>query len=430
MKRKEKMVPYVIKGDVLREEVKNTKFEIRNTKQEEAFRQFSNPISPQSQLCRMTTEDSLLRLFFFLKPHMSYQPVEEYPLVLSYPFLVDYDEKFLSSVHEEPVSTKVEETTKKQEESEKRLKDLTSRVLWKFFTIAASDKQVRSRLQRRRLHLKGTEVDDIFSSLVKRRKKQFETIGNDLTDVYSSTYYSREYYVPLIQAFKHVEEAKENMIALSSSLNLKDLGEALSSSLSKLIRRRIFRIRTFALCMECTLKKGFEPFSMGMKYPVEPPFVAKCEKCGGKTIFHGVEIEAPYTFGPLFKENRLPEFIIGSALATSDKIRKVYVHKKIQVIAEKGPLKGHQIDIFAITRNEKILIFEITTSKDLNRIWEHVHKREKSLNGFPYDAMVFVTPSLALKAYPRFGKIRVFGSTHIPKIVSHAEHLLEEISKA
>jgi len=220
------------------------------------------------------------------------------------------------------------------------------------------------------------------------------------------------------------------MIALSSPLNLKDLGEALSSSLSKLIGRRVFRIRTLALCMECTLKKGFEPFSMTVKYPAEPSFVAECGKCGGKTIFHGVELEAPYTFGPLFKENRLPEFIIGFALATSKEIKKVYIHKKIQVVTERGPLKGHQIDIFAITRNEKTLIFEITTSKDLNRVWEHVHKRESSLKGFPHDALVFVTPSLAIKSYPRFDRVRIFGGTHIPKIVSHTEHLIEEISKA
>lgn len=429
MKSREKVVPYVAKGSERKERVNDTRFGIRNTKQEEAFLPFSQPNSALSQLCFMTSEDPLLRLFFFLKPSISYIPVEEYPLVLGYPFFVDFNEDFLNSVSKEPIKTKVEDTKKKRDESTKTVRDLTSRVMWRFFSFVVRDKQVSDRLKRRRLRLKEEEMDDLFSGLVKRRKKQFGTMTKDFTDIYGSMYYSKEYYEPLIQAFEMVEEAKENLAVLSTLPDLEDLGKALSNSLSKLIGRRIFRIITHSFCMECTLKKGFEPYSMTVKYPSEAVFESECKKCNGKTIFHVVAIEAPYTFGPLLKENRLPEFIIGFTLATSKKIKKIYIHKKVQEITRKGPLAGQQLNIFAITKDDKILIIEVTTSKDLNKILEAVYKKQKALKDFPYDGLVFITPSLVIQEYPRLNKVRIFGARHLPRIVSHMKHFLGEISK-
>ena len=89
-----KVTPYIPKGLVKKEIVNNIKFEIRNTKQEETFLQFSQPNSFLNKLCLMASEDSLLRLFFFLKPHMSYRPTEEYPINLGYPLLVGFERSF------------------------------------------------------------------------------------------------------------------------------------------------------------------------------------------------------------------------------------------------------------------------------------------------------------------------------------------------
>jgi hypothetical protein len=425
-----KVTPYIPKGLVKKEIVNNIKFEIRNTKQEETFLQFSQPNSFLNKLCLMASEDSLLRLFFFLKPHMSYRPTEEYPINLGYPLLVGFDEDFLNSILKEPMKSKVEDTKQKREETEKNVRDLSSRMMWKVFSIALRDKQVRERLKRKKLYVKEEEMDDLFESLVNRRKEQFASVTKDLTDIYGSWYYAVEYYAPLIEAFEHVEEAKENLAVLSLAFEKnEDLAEGLSNSLSKLIAQRVFCIKILSFCMECTLKKGFEPYSTAVKYPVDPHFPSTCKKCGGKTIFHTLDIEAPYAFGPLFEENRLPEFIIGYTLAMSKEIEKLYIHKNVQVITEKGPLRAQQVNVFAITRNGKILLIEVTTARDLNKVWEAVHKKEEALKDLPYDALVFITPSQAIEQYPRLNKVRIFGARHIPKIVSHIEHLIEEISK-
>ena len=207
-----------------------------------------------------------------------------------------------------------------------------SRTLWKFFSIVVSDKQVSERLKRKRFHVKEAEIGDLFSTLLKRRKNQFRNLTKDFVDIASSEHHATEYYYPLVEAFDKAGEAKENLEVLSYALEkVEDLGKALSLSLSRAIAQRIFRIRIVSFCMECTLKKGFEPYSKAVKYPMEPSLESKCRKCGGKTIFHVVEIEAPYTFGPLFKENRLPEFVIGYALATSIKdIRRLYITRKFR----------------------------------------------------------------------------------------------------
>lgn len=300
--------------------------------------------------------------------------------------------------------------------------------MWKFFSMVVSDKQVSQRLRRKKFRVKDEEIDDLFGALVKRRKDQFQTLSNDFVDIASSVHYASEYYYPLIEAFNKVEEARENLAVLSlAGEGSGDMGKALGLSLSKAIAQRVFRTRTSSFCMECTLKRGFEPYSKLVKYPVTPILDSKCNKCGGKTIFHVVEIEAPYAFGPLFKENRLPEFVIGYTLASSKDIKRIYVHKKVQVISDSGPLAGRQIDIFAITKSEKVLLIEVTTSKDLNKIWEAVHKKVEVLKDFPYDALAFVTPSQVIESYPRLDKERIFGARHLPKIRSHIEHLIEEI---
>ena len=124
MKGREKIVPYIAKGALRTEKVNDKGFAIRNTKQEETFLQFPQPNSPQNKLCLITSEDALLRLFFFLKPYLSYQPSEDYPLILRYPLVVDFDEDFLDSVSKGSVKTKVDDTRKKVEDTKKNFEDL------------------------------------------------------------------------------------------------------------------------------------------------------------------------------------------------------------------------------------------------------------------------------------------------------------------
>jgi hypothetical protein len=430
MKKADKIVPYIMKGLHKEELVNDVRFEIRGTKQEETFAQFSRPDSTLYKLCEIASEDPLLELFFFLKPRILYKPLKDYPITLEYPLIFNFDNEFLGSLLDEPMKTKIEDVEKRKEDAEKSVKDFSSRAMWKFFSVAVGDKQVTQRLKRKKLYVKEEEINDLFSSLVTRHRKQFEGITKDLIDIFGSLYYSLEYYSPLIEAFKVVKEAKENLEFLSFAYEkANDLGKQLSLSLAKLIAQRIFRVTTHSICMECVLKKELEPFSVIMKYPMEPDFPSRCTKCGGKTIFHTISIEAPYTFGPLFEENRLPEFIVGFSLARSEEIKKLYIHKKIQVLTKEGPSPGQQLNIFAISRENKILIVEITTSKDLNRILENFNKKIEALKGFPYDGLAFITPSPMIKEYPRFNKARIFGAKHLPKIWSHVEFFIQESSE-
>jgi len=426
---RDKVVPYVIPGTSQEEVVDGITYQIRNTRQEETFRQFQSPNSPQSELCDVTSEDDILRLFFFIKPDFSIHPVEEFPLVLGFPLFLDFDEKFLGFVFDESVKKKIDGMKDKSEEVEKSLKEISSKMLWKFFTVAVSDRQVSSRLQRKRGHVKEQEVDDLVSGLMTRRKNQFDSLMADWVNVFSSLYYAQEYSLPIVQAYQSLDTAKETLDILSNSVIVMDLAEALRSSLSKLISRRICRMRIESICLECYLRKGVEPYTMIQKYPLEPTLDAICNKCGGKSIYHVIKMEAPYSLGPLFQENTLQEFIIGYTLAKSEVIKKLYVHKKVNVLAKEGPSSGVQINIFAITKNNRILLVDVTTSKNLNKVMKDVDAKIDALRGFPYDMLVFITPSVELKEYLDYHKVRVFGSRHLQKIVSHIGYLLDEYEK-
>jgi hypothetical protein len=422
-----KVIPYVPIGDIKKEEVKGLKFEIRNSKQENAFIAFSQPNSSLYKLCQLASEDPLLKLFFFLKPHISYQPVEDYPIILSYPIFLKYDEDFLNSLSTGSVKSKIEEKKQKKDEVDKNIKDFTTRSLWKFFSVTVSDKQVAEKLRRKKLYVEEQEINNLFSALFKRHRKQFEEIAKEFADIYGSLYYSMEYYVPLLETINLLQEAKENLQILSLGLNQgEELEEVLSATLSKLILHRIFRVRIESFCMECILRKELEPYSLIIKYPSKPSLISECEKCGGKTIFHTIKIEAPSIFGPLLTENRLPEFIVGYTIAPLKNIKKIYVHKKVSMVTEKGPLTGKQVNIFGITKDDEILVIEVSTSKDLNKILEEVKKKEEALREFPYNYLMFVS-SAPLEKYVRYDNVRIFGVKHLPKLASHIEYSISEI---
>jgi hypothetical protein len=422
-----KVIPYVPIGDVRKEEVKSLRFEIRNSKQENAFFAFSQSNSSLYKLCQLASEDPLLRLFFFLKPHIFYQPVEDYPIILSYPIFLKYDEEFLNSLSTGSVKSKIEEKRQKKEEVDKNIKDFTNRSLLKFFSVIISDKQVAEKLRRKRLRVEGEKINNLFSALFERHRKQFEEIGKEFADIYGPLYYSMEYYTPLLEAIELLQEAKENLQILSLGVNQgKELQEILSTSLSKLILHRIFRVRIESFCMECMLRKELEPCSLIIKYPSKPSLISECEKCGGKTIFHTIKLEAPSIFGPLLTESRLPEFIIGYTIAPSRIMKKIYIHKKVSMLTEKGPLTGKQVNIFGITKDGEILIIEVTTSKDLNKILEEAKKKEEALKEFPYNFLMFVSSS-PLEKYVRYDNVRIFGAKHLPKLASHVEYSIAEM---
>jgi hypothetical protein len=422
---KEKVVPYVIPGQTLKEEFNGVKLEIRNSRQEETFRKFQDPNAPQRLLCDLASEDDLLRLLFFIKPYLSYQPVEEFPLVLEFPMFLEFDEKFLGFMFEEPTKKRINEMREKLEEINKGIKEISNKMMWRFFTVAMSDKQLSSKMRRRQQSVKKEEIDNLISGVVERRKSQFESLMRDWLSVFGSIYNAQEYFLPMIQAYDRLNMAKESLEILSNSLSTRDLSETLCNSLSKLIGRRIFRMKITSLCMECDLRKGFEPYTMIQKYPLEPILDVNCKKCGGRSIYHSIAMEAPYSLGPLINENTLQEFIIGYSLAKSEAIKKLYIHKKINIMKEQGPAPGLQMNILAITTDDRLLVIEVTTSKSLNKVMADVDKKLEALKDFPYYRLVFITPVVEMKEYLDYPKVRIFGARHLQKIVSHIGYLVE-----
>jgi hypothetical protein len=420
-----KVVPYVIPGQILKDEVNEVKLEIRNSRQEETFRKFQDPNAPQRLLCDLASEDDLLRLLFFIKPYISYQPVEEFPLLLEFPMFLGFDEKFLGFMFEESTKKKINEIREKLEEVNKSIKEISTKMMWRFFTAAMRDKQLSSKIQRRRASVKEEEIDTLISGVVERQRSQFESLMRDWLGVFGSIYNAQEYYLPMINAYDRLITAKESLEMLLNSLSTQDMPGTLCNSLSKLIAKRIFRLKITSLCMECNMRKGVEPYIMIQKYPLEPLLDVNCKKCGGRSIYHSIAMEAPHSLGPLINENTLQEFIVGYSLEKSEAIKKLYIHKKINIMREQGLASGLQMNILAITTNDKLLVIEVTTSKSLNKVMADVDKKLEALKDFPYDRLIFITPVVDMKDYLDYRKVRIFGARHLQKIVSHIGYLVE-----
>jgi hypothetical protein len=139
------------------------------------------------------------------------------------------------------------------------------------------------------------------------------------------------------------------------------------------------------------LRRGFEPYRRIEKYLYKPSLPTKCEKCAGENIFHKLTLEAKSSWAELLSANMLPEFIVGYSLAQSKKVRKVYIHKKVQLVKDGTAQPSRQIDVFSITDLGKILIAEVTTSSDWNDIVRIEKEKTETLKGIPYDYLLIVT---------------------------------------
>ena len=422
----DKVVPYIIKGRHQYEDVGSHRLQITATKQEDAFTKFGTKDSSLVKLCKIAARDPIVRTLFFLRSTVSRQPDPNYPVVLTVPFLIEADETLLKSITDG--SGSVGERVSELKESSERLKqesaDVSTRSMGRFYQIFSSDPEFRQMARSGRLRPADRTM---YERIHSRNKKEMDAMMTDFMDLLSRFYQVAEHYGPLTEAVEKLGEAELNMKCLLEVANREDLASQLSHSLGQLMTERLFRSRTESLCLECTLRRGIEAYRVIRRFSATPEFEKDCDKCGGKTMFNKMILEGPAYWGPLLSEHRLAEFVIGYSLAFSECIKKIYIHKKVNVVTDQVS-KGTRVDILAFTNDDRILAAEVTISTDLNKIMENLIKRKKALAELPIDAIAQITPCPTIERYFRSDNALVTGIRQLSKIHSHVDYFLQGTS--
>ena len=420
------LVPYIPKGDKISEEVKGKKFEIWSTKQEQAFLPFKNKDSFSYRLCNLAKNDVGILTLFFLKYITKNSPIEEYPLEIELPIFVEVNDEFVKDILNGKYSEKVKKLETKIRKMIEEYGELNARVTWEIIAMIMSDpkfKQIISRKKKK--HIGRDEISSLFKDIAPKHEKEIKNFYEELNKVVVRNYSALEQYIPTIEAYNSVRDAKNNMEILSSIFK-EDIANVLEESLAKLIAHRIVRMKLTSLCLECILRKQFEPLHISEIYPGAPKFLKQCDKCNGKTVFHKVLLQIPGSLTPLILENRIQEFMTGFILADMEIAKRIYIHKKVHRVKE-SRLPGVEVDVFAVTNNDEIILVEVTKSDDLTNVMNNINTKVENFEPLEYDYLFYVTGA-RLKRHLTYGGTNTYilGINHLPRLKEHIQHMIKK----
>jgi len=428
MNRNNIIIPYIPIGDKKTEEVRGKKFEIWSTKQESTFLPFKNKDSPPYKLCNIAKNDPGVFSLFFLKYSVSDSAIEEFPLELKLPFFLDIDNEFVEAILNEKYAGEIKRWKTKIKKILDEYGELNARYTWDIIATIMADHKFKQKISRKGIkRMNKNEIYSLFAETASKYEEKIKKFFENLSNIIKRNYSTLEQYIPTIEAYESVKDAKINMETLSNIFSEQNIGNILSDSISKLIANRIIRMQHISICLECVLRKHLEPIYIEERYPGSPNFLTHCNKCNGKTIFHQVLLQIPDSLTPLVLENRIQEFMTGFLLADSEIMKKVYVHKKISKVEDSKRYPGVEVDIFAVTEDDKIVLVEVTKTDDLDDVGKNMSIKERNFKVLDYDYLFYVT-GVSLEKYFRYGDTNAYilGTKHLPKLSEHIEYIMSK----
>jgi hypothetical protein len=419
-----KVIAYITSAAPIIETAGSKKFQIFKTKGESALYRCKDVNSSISKLCKIAQENAYVRSLFFLENECLELPFYDYPLQVRFPIIFSISDSF-QKMQVSPSTKELIESRKgmgKKVGEDYRSIGMSSAAL--MTRALLQDTEYRQKARRGAIPINDKEYLSLVDRALSRHKDLFEKLAQDFID-FSVTYtdfVTRT--APLLQAFENLEKAKLNLEKLNPIIAREGI-DNFGTSLSQL--SNIFRISVDSICLECQVCKGYpEATHIEQVHVGKPDFKLRCEKCSGETMYHNLFLEAENYFAPLIKENIVQELIIGHCIAKIPQIKKVYLHKKVGVLTEQGPEESKQIDILALTNDDKVIVVEVTTLSDWTNIITRERTKEKIFEDFPYDYLFYVTGGMDGRYIP-YDDIRtyVLNVSHIPNIDEIISKFLE-----
>ncbi|MHA1409809.1 MAG: hypothetical protein ACTSQY_05825 [Candidatus Odinarchaeia archaeon] len=418
------VITYIIRGNELKEKIGDITLRISSTKHEDSFRVISN--EKYSRIFKeIILTDDFLKILFFLRKEINIS----YPKPkVEFSFFINPDEEFLEEIKE--YKDAIKRVNEKLNEFNNSLTNISTdnflvilKLLFrnsKFRTLLRSggrqNRQKFNEILKSVISSNDTMLKEKWANLIELLQK-FEVLSG---------------YIDLKQAYDHLDDAIKNFESLKEIYpEFKNKPEFFYKSVQSLAGNNICEVKTKSVCLECHLRSRKDPsvFTEERNYVTRVVFPENCSNCNGKTIFNILKLEVEPSLAELIRTNRLNEVIIGHLLSQVEGVKKIYVHKNIQKVSNKGFFHSCEVDALAITRDNKIIIGETTTIKDLDHITAEIFKKIDlyDKNEIPFDLMIYFTSSPELKEYLTIKnkQIYVFGIKQIPKTKEYVEFFLK-----
>lgn len=411
----QKVIPYIAKGSECKETVGGDSFLVRPTKMEMAFRPFANRESSVTSVVSTIAEDPILRQFLFTKAEFEIKPKLEYQLTRQTPLFVTFDRDFLESAHEKLFEKQIEEITDQRSKAEENAKDAGLSIMYEALKSLLGDREFRNRLRKDRLP-RGTDADDYFSKVFNRQETDLNKIYKSMVEFQESTAQVNENLQPVIYALEKSTTAMKNHEIMHPAVKLPENHKIFADSLSKLEAKRIFKLNTLAVCLECYLRKNLDPNVTAQLHTGRPEFVTLCNKCAGKSIVTSIEFEIPVVLSPSFQEHHIQELVVGYTIAQLESVKSVYIHKNIVPISNGITKKSREVDILILTHDERKIAIEVTTTNDISQVYKKSNVKKDILSDLGFDNLAYISASTELEHPSQYGPFMLLGANHLPKL--------------
>ena len=367
---------------------------IGKTKKESFFAAFQDKDSVSNKIAIRIAEDPLLLKFIFLRSTTTTTFYRSGGIIVTYPLILESNYDFKKKLEErEDYKRRHGVLEKTLEKNTKEIKEAWSNMIREFLSTVTEQPRIKQLLRSR----SQKSLDGLAQEMTKVMKENDNIVEHVKGNVQTLGRYTYEAQI-LSKLKEYVElsaKAQQNCMSLTSSLKLPDDKEQLCSSIATLAKHTVFSIE--AVCLDCWYEHKEYPFTLEMSRVTQIDLPSNCQTCSGKGIVCKISCEFPSGVNSLFLEDSswIYEVFIGYAINSYDFIKKVYVHKKIQLYKDGMVQSGIEADIIAITNDDKLVIIEVTKQHDVNNIHDNVDRKIKCLNdfGIPYHKLIYITAS-------------------------------------
>lgn len=419
----QKVKPYLLEQqDVVLSNSK--KIRIEKTKKERLFEGFKDVDSAGIQIASIIADNPLLTQFMFLESEPSYS-LGTGGISTSFPMILDphydYNERCKRIDYQEQNKKLDDKHLKSQNDNY----SLYQTFLKEWVEALSEDERLIKLMDRRDMTFEKLkeELDAITDNNPKLGKLQ-----SDNLQILSRYSYEAQTLGKLKRFIKSINNAEKNSRSLNSDfLKLPQQKEQISTALSKLAKLVDFSIDS--ICLDCWYEKDQLPFASSITNTNVIQINERCLNCNGTGLIHKLNMSFPRSLNSLLllDSSWLYEIIIGYAVSKLDRVKQVFVHKKIQVYENGLVCKGVEVDVTVITNDGKLYLIEVTKQGDTSHIMENISKKIANFEEakIPFEKIMYVTADNKDMYFDIPKKARIFQIKHLPVLLKFMEEWMD-----
>ncbi len=189
-----------------------------------------------------------------------------------------------------------------------------------------------------------------------------------------------------------------NSISINQTVSIPEKMQQILDELS-ILSKHVY-LATNSTCLDCYFAyNDYPPFVSTTSSVKNMNLANECPRCGKKGLIHTISWDYPESISKLIipDSSWFYEIVIGYAIANLDKVRDVYIHKKINSVINGNKIDPYEADVIIVTQNSKLFLAEVTVQSDESNLISEISRKCEYLKKakIHYDKLMYFTSSVS-----------------------------------